>query len=321
MYPVYPAEVEVARMKLSVVIPAYDEAENVKPLLDELYEVLDASFPENEVLVVDDGSRDDTLRRLLEEKENRPTLKVIEFQGNFGQTAAIDAAFREASGDVIVLLDADMQNDPRDIPRMVARLDDGYDVVCGWRFDRKDTLGKRFTSRGANLLRKIILRDDIHDSGCTLKALRGECVKGLHLHGEMHRFIPALLQWRGFKITEEKVNHRSRHRGKTKYNLFRVGRGLMDMLVVRFWQKYSARPAHFFGFLGLLSSMAGFAICAYLAVLKLGGESIGDRPLLLLGVLGIIIGLQFITFGLLADMLAKIFFRDARPYVIRRVHD
>jgi glycosyltransferase involved in cell wall biosynthesis len=308
-------------MKISVVIPAYNEAENVEPLLDELFEVLDGSFPEHEVIVVDDGSTDDTLRRLHAARETREGLRIIEFQGNFGQTAAIDAGFQHAEGDVIILLDADMQNDPHDIPRLVARLDEGFDVVCGWRFDRKDTLGKRFTSRGANVLRKIILRDQIHDSGCTLKALRRECVQGLHLHGEMHRFIPALLQWRGFKITEEKVNHRSRLRGTTKYNIFRVGRGLMDMLVVGFWQKYSARPAHFFGFLGLLSSTAGFGICAYLAIRKIQGHSIADRPLLLLGVLGIIIGLQFITFGLLADMLAKIFFRDTRPYVIRRVHD
>ena len=307
-------------MKLSAIIPAYNEVENVEPLLAELFGVLEASFPDHEVIAVDDGSTDGTLERLVDLRARFPRLTVIEMQGNFGQTAAIDAGFGHATGDVLVLLDADMQNDPADIPKLVARIEEGWDVVCGWRVDRRDTLGKRFTSRGANLLRKIILRDSIHDSGCTLKAIRRECTRGLRLVGEMHRFIPAILEWRGARVTEEPVHHRARHAGRTKYNLMRVGRGLIDMIVVRFWQSWGVRPAHLFGLLGFVSAAIGFAICVYLAILKIGGAAIGDRPLLLLGALAILVGFQFLTFGLLADMMSKVYFRDAPPYVIRRIH-
>lgn len=297
-------------LQISVVVPAYNEQDNVVPLIEAVREALDGRA--YEIIFVDDGSTDETFERLRSCTD--PQLRVIKFRRNFGQTAALDAGFKAARGRVIVPMDADLQNDPADIPKLLEKLDEGFDVVSGWRRDRKDPFSKRVISRGANLLRKVLIHDTIHDSGCTLKAYRSECLKGLDLYGEMHRFIPALLQWRGFRIAELPVTHHERRHGQTKYNVFRVLKGFLDMVIVSFWMNYSARPIHLFGSLGVITTGLGFFCGLYLSIIKLMGTPIAGRPLLLLAVLLIIVGVEFIIFGVMSDILVKIYYRDQPTY-------
>lgn len=305
-------------LDLSIVIPVYNEEENVEPLFRKTKDVLDRMKLRYEIIFVDDGSRDKTFQSLLRIHDSH--LVIIRFRRNFGQTAAMDAGFKHARGNVIVSMDGDLQNDPEDIPRLLSKIHEGYDVVCGWRRNRKDPLAKRFISRGADLLRKLLLHDRIHDSGCSLKAYRKECLDGLDLYGEMHRFIPALLGWKGFSIAEIVVKHHPRRHGKTKYTMKRVFNGFLDMLLIKFWMQYSARPIHLFGGMGIVMSLLGFIIGVYLAVLKLAyGLGIGNRPLLLLAVLLIVLGTQFLIFGVLADILIKVYYKDNKNYAIERI--
>lgn len=305
-------------MDLSIVIPVYNEEENVEPVFRKNKEVLDRLKLDYEIIIIDDGSRDRTFPNLLRIKD--PRLKVIRFRRNFGQTAAMDAGFKAAKGKVIVSMDGDLQNDPEDIPRLLEKMKEGYDVVCGWRKHRRDPLLKHIVSRGANLLRKLIIHDRIHDSGCSLKAYKKECFDDLDLYGEMHRFIPALLEWKGFKVAELVVKHHPRQHGKTKYTMLRVMNGFLDMLVVKFWMQYSTRPIHLFGSLGILMALAGFLLGLYLSIQKiLFGVSIGNRPLLLLSILLMILGVLFVMFGVLADILVKVYYKDSKNYSIERV--
>jgi len=307
-------------LEVSVVVPCYNEERNIKPLYQEVTHILNQAKISYEIIFVDDGSSDRTLSELLKVKNDDQRVKVIQFRGNFGQTAAMDAGFKNAKGKVIMPMDADLQNDPADIPRLLRKINEGYDVVSGWRFNRKDSLLKHFVSRGANLLRKILVNDTIHDSGCTLKAYRKECFDDLDIYGEMHRFIPALLRWRGFKITELKVNHRSRKFGKTKYGLTRIAKGFLDMLVVKFWMQYSNRPMHLFGSLGIISGILGGILMAYLAYVRLIlGWGIGNRPLLLLAILLVIVCVQLILFGLISDILVKLYYKDHKNYSIKSI--
>lgn len=309
-------------MDISVVIPAYNEEKNVILLHRKIKEVLDSMGKDYEIIFVDDGSRDKTFQDLQMIKKADKRVKIIKFRGNFGQTAALDAGFKQSKGNIILAMDADLQNDPADIPRIIAKLNQGYDCVSGWRKDRKDPITKHIVSRGANLLRKIIIHDKIHDSGCTLKAYRKECFEDLDLYGEMHRFIPALLQWRGFKITELPVKHHPRKYGKTKYSMKRVIKGMLDMIVVKFWMRYSTRPIHIFGGFGILMGFAGVVISLYLTIMKLFfGQSLANRPLLLLAILLIILGFQFIIFGVLADIMVKVYFskEKIKPYNIEKI--
>jgi len=308
------------RIDLSVVIPVFNEQKNVRPLVSALNESLGSLKLVYELIFVDDGSRDQTFQNLV--SLNVPRVRVIRFRGNFGQTAAMDAGFKHARGGVIVSMDGDLQNDPGDIPRLLAKLNQGFDVVCGWRKHRRDSLFKHFVSRGANVLRKIILRDRIHDSGCSLRAYRLECFDGLDLFGETHRFIPALLEWQGFRVTELVVRHHPRRYGKTKYTVKRVLKGFLDMLVVKFWMQYSTRPVHIFGGLGVLFSLLGFLAGGYLTFIKFWrGAAIADRPLLLLAVLLIVLGIQFLVFGVLADILVKVYYHNNKNYNIAGVFD
>ncbi|MFC1801169.1 glycosyltransferase family 2 protein [Nanoarchaeota archaeon] len=307
-------------MDLSIVIPTYNERENVFLLYQHIKKALDQITNSYEVIFVDDGSRDGTFRELENIHKKDKKIKIIKFRKNFGQTAAMDAGFKQAKGRVIIPLDADLQNDPKDIPRLLEKINEGYDVVCGWRKNRKDTLMKHLVSRGANLLRKIILDDKIHDSGCTLKAYKKECFEDLDLHGEMHRFIPALLMWKGFKVTEVPVKHHKRRFGQTKYGIKRTVKGFLDMLIIRFWKQYSARPIHLFGSLGMLSIFLGFLIGLYLTILKIFfGQGIGNRPLLLLSILLIIVGVQFFMFGIMTDIMVKSYYQKEKPYKIEKI--
>ncbi|MBD3313753.1 glycosyltransferase [Candidatus Woesearchaeota archaeon] len=307
-------------MDLSIIIPAYNEKGNVSILYRELKPVVDGITKKHEIIFIDDGSTDSTYQDLLDLKKKDSNVKIIKFRKNFGQTAAMDAGFKNANGNVIVAMDADLQNDPKDIPNLLGKIDEGYEVVSGWRQKRKDSFSKRVISRIANVIRKHFTGETIHDSGCSLKAYRKECFKGLDLYGEMHRFIPALLRWRGFRIGEVKVNHRPRKHGKTKYSISRILKGALDLFVVLFWQKYSTRPIHLFGGLGILSGVAGFIILLYLAIVRLFlGVPIGNRPLLMLGMLLAILGVQLLIFGLVADILIKNYYKDSVPYSIERI--
>jgi glycosyltransferase involved in cell wall biosynthesis len=308
-------------LALSIVIPAYNEAENLPVLVQELTSVLRKLGKSYEIIVIDDGSTDGSYDALLKMQQHDATLVLIRFRRNFGQTAAMDAGFKHALGKVIITMDADLQNDPADIPLLLKEMEDKkLDVVSGWRWKRKDPLGKRIVSRLANGLRKMLTGERIHDSGCTLKAFKRECFDGLDLQGEMHRFIPAILMWRGFKIGEVKTNHRERKFGKTKYGIKRIMRGFLDLLVVKFWMQYSTAPIRLFGSMGILFGIVGIVIAAYLTVMKILYKiSLSERPLLLLAVLLILLGVQLIMFGFLADILVKLYYRGHPNYVIAEI--
>lgn len=309
------------RLDISIIVPAYNEEKNVPLLYEKITSVVRRMKLSYELIFVDDGSRDQTLARLTAISSSDPSVIVIKFRKNFGQTAAMDAGFKTARGRILIPMDADLQNDPEDIPRLVAKLNEGYDVVSGWRANRRDSLAKHIISRGANLLRKLLLHDRIHDSGCTLKAYRRECFENLTLYGEMHRFIPAILSLRGFKVTELPVRHHPRAYGKTKYSFKRVLKGFLDMLVVTFWMRYATRPIHLFGTLGVLTTLLGLLVGFYLTLLKLFfNEPIGNRPLLLLTILLIVLGAQFITFGLMSDILVKIYYKNEPTYCIEKIY-
>jgi len=294
-------------MDLSVVVPVYNEEENVEPLIGEINGVLRHLGKSYEVVVVDDGSEDQTFAVLSKLHREQPTMTVVRLKRNFGQTAALAAGLAYARGEIVILMDGDGQNDPADISALLAKLAEGNDLVAGWRFNRRDPfLNRRLPSMIANRLISWTTRVKLHDYGCTLKAMRKEIAKNLKLYGEMHRFIPAIAFERGARIAELKVNHRPRLRGQSKYGITRTLRVVLDLLTVKFMISYSTRPSHVFGPIGILSGMGGFLIAIYLTIQKWVYDlEIGGRPLLLLAILLIFIGFQFVTMGLLGEMLAR----------------
>ncbi|HRY82189.1 MAG TPA: glycosyltransferase family 2 protein [Candidatus Moranbacteria bacterium] len=294
------------KLDLSVIVPLYNEEGNVRELhrkIKEACEKLGRSF---EIIFIDDGSRDKT----VENCAGLSPLKLITFRRNFGQTAAFDAGVKNSLGEIIVMMDGDLQNDPADISLLLAEMEKGFDIIAGWRWQRKDSFSKKFFSRGANLLRKILIQDKIHDSGCSLKAYKRECFHDLDLFGEMHRFIPALLELQGYKVGEVKVSHYPRVHGVTKYNWKRAIKGFVDMISIWFWRKYANRPLHLFGGLGIVFSIVGFIILAWMAVEKIMGGSIAEKIWPLIGVFFIMIGIQLFVFGLLADILIKNYYKS-----------
>src|SRR3989344_9630186 len=249
---------------ISIVIPVYNEEANIPLLYSQLTK---AMKPYNyEIIFVDDGSTDNTFDALLKIKDSH--LKIIKLRRNFGQTAALSAGFSNSSGKIIVQMDGDLQNDPFDIPKLIDNID-GYDMVSGWRFDRKDSFSKKILSKFANCFRRLLIHDPVHDSGCSLKAYKRECFNEIDLYGDMHRYIPALLNWKGFKIGEVKVAHFSRKFGETKYGYSRLLRGLLDLLNILFWRKYSSRPLHLFGGIGIIVTALGFLLGLYAAYLRI----------------------------------------------------
>ena len=240
------------KKSLTIVIPVYNEEENISPLYNELKEVL-SPIEDYEIIFIDDGSTDGTYKELTK-IHKFGDIKIIKFRRNFGQTAALKAGFDFALGDILITMDADMQNDPKDIINIMKEMEDSkYDAISGWRYERRDKITKKIYSRLSNWLARKLTGLKIHDFGCTLKAYKKECIKDLELYGEIHRYIPALLSWRGYKIKEIKVNHRKRKYGKTKYNFWRLFKGLLDIINIKFWIKYSTRPLHFFGIIGIFS--------------------------------------------------------------------
>jgi len=309
--------------KLSIVAPVYNEEDSVGPLHQRLRQVLDRLDQPAEIILVNDGSTDGTEQALDAIAAEDPCVVVVHLRRNFGQSAAMAAGFDQATGEVVVALDADLQNDPADIPLLLGKLDQGYDVVSGWRKDRHDPwLTRRLPSNVANWLISTITGVHLHDYGCSLKAYRREVLADIRLYGDMHRFIPALAYWAGGRITEVPVTHHARQFGKSKYGLSRIFRVILDLITVKFLLSYSTKPIHVFGPWALLAGLSGFAICLGLTIYKfVAHQNIGDRPLLLLGVLLIFVALQFITLGLVAELQARTYYEArGRPiYALRRV--
>jgi glycosyltransferase involved in cell wall biosynthesis len=309
--------------KVSIVIPVFNEEENVPILYDKLKKVLDNPGIDYEIIFVDDGSTDRT-REILEEiasKDKR--VKVIEFARNFGQTSAMMAGMDFATGDVIITMDGDLQNDPEDIPRLLEKIEEGYDVVSGWRKNRKDAaISRKLPSKIANWLIGKITGVRIHDYGCTLKAYRSDVIKKVRLYGELHRFIPALASTvtSTSKIIEIPVKHHPRIYGKSKYGISRTFKVLADLIFIWFLKKFMQKPIHFFGILGLILLLIGSASFLYLVGLKLSGHSIGGRPLLIISVLFILSGLQMFTTGIISEILMRIYYesQNKTPYVVGR---
>lgn len=310
-------------MDLSIIIPIYNEEENIDPLYKELKEVLSSLGRSYEILFIDDGSTDTTWSRLQKLHERDPAITLIRFRSNFGQSAAMKAGFDHAEGNLIITMDADLQNDPHDIPELLATQErEDLDVVCGWRFNRQDPLSKKLFSKGANTLRSSMTGEFIHDSGCTLRVYTRESVSDIELYGELHRYIPAILLWKGYHVGEIRTNHRPRVYGNTKYTWHRIAKGFLDLLVITFWQKYSVRPMHIFGGSGMIMSAVGFIIALYLGLDRvLFGTALTNRPLFLVALVFLIIGLQFIALGIIADILLKIYYsqNERKPYLVEKV--
>jgi glycosyltransferase involved in cell wall biosynthesis len=308
-------------LDISVVVPVLNEEESLPHLYQRLTEVLTGSGYRYEIIIIDDGSTDgsyDVLRQLQAQDKH---LRTVRFRRNYGQTAAFAAGFDRAQGDVIITIDADLQNDPADIPELMAKMAEGYDVVSGWRKDRQDRfLDRRLPSIVANRLIGWATGVRIHDYGCSLKAYRRDVLAEVQLYGELHRFLPALAYAVGAKVVEIPVRHHPRRYGKAKYGLSRTLKVFLDILAVRFLMSYSTRPIHIFGLLGLLSLFAGSALLAYLAVVRLFlQQPIADRPLLLLGILLTVLGVQLITSGLLAELVIRTYYESQGKsiYIVR----
>jgi dolichol-phosphate mannosyltransferase len=290
---------------ISVVVPVRDEERTVVPLYEELAQALEQRAEPWEVVFVDDGSRDGTNAALVRLHDEAPNVRVVRLRRNAGKAAALDAGFREVEGDVVVTIDGDLQDDPAEIPRLLATLDEGYDLVTGWKTRRHDPFVRRALSRVFNAVTGRLSGLRLHDMNCGLKAFRIEVARELDLYGELHRFIPVLAHDLGFRVTELGVNHRAREHGRSRYGMERYLRGFFDLLTVSFMSRYRHRPLHLFGGLGLLLGLVGGAILVYLTIVKLTGEPIGRRPLLLLGVLLVVVGIQFLSLGLLSELLTS----------------
>jgi len=310
-------------LELSVVIPVRNESPNIDELYRDLTDALGRWGRSYEIIVVDDGSTDDTFEKLCRCQELDERWRIIRFRRNFGQTAAFAAGIREARGRLVATSDGDLQNDPNDLPSMVRRIDDGFDIVCGWRKDRKDPwLTRRLPSELANKLISFATGVRLHDYGCSLKVFRSEVIKPVKLYGEMHRFLPAIASEMGVDISEMPVNHRARRAGRSKYGLSRTFRVILDLATVKFLLSYSTRPLQMFGLIGLPMGFAGFVILATLAYERLFGyESIANRPMLFFGGLLAVIGVQFVTMGLLAEIMARTYHesQDKPTYAIREI--
>lgn len=307
--------------ELSIVIPLYNEEDNVEPLYEELSAALNELDRSYEVVVVDDGSKDRSFERLKAIHQQDPRWRVIRFRRNFGQTAGLSAGFDASRGDIVITIDADLQNNPRDIPKLLAKMDEGYDIVSGWRQNRKEPFfSRRLPSMLANGLISRVTGVSLHDYGCTLKAYKSEVVKNVDLYGELHRFVPALASWMGVAVAEVPVSDRARIHGKSKYGIGRTFRVVLDLITVTFLLSYATRPLQIFGSLGLVSGGIGFLLGLYLAFVKLIlGQNIGERPLLILSVLLIILGVQMISIGLVAEMVIRTYHesQDRPIYVVR----
>jgi glycosyltransferase involved in cell wall biosynthesis len=306
--------------QISIVIPVFNEEENVQPLHEEVVKVCEREGFTYEIIYIDDGSTDATVGAV---KKLSP-VRLIRLRKNFGQTAAMDAGIKAAQYDLIITMDGDRQNDPNDIPKLIRHLDENeFDIVSGWRIDRKDPFMKRFVSRGANRLRKLLINDGIHDSGCSLKVYRRRCFQHVNLYGEMHRFIPAVLKIKGFKVGEVAVNHRPRTAGVTKYTFKRTIKGFIDMISVWYWQKYAVRPLHLLGTIGLLIIGLSFFFGGLTLFDYFRGQDLSETITPMLTLFSFLVGVQIFILGLMSDVLVKTYYEqsDDVSYSISEVYD
>jgi glycosyltransferase involved in cell wall biosynthesis len=288
---------------ISVVVPIHNEERTVELLYGELAAALDGMGAEWEAVLVDDGSTDGSFAALTRLHAAHPNVRVVRLRRNFGKAAALTSGFTQAHGEVIVTIDGDLQDDPAEIPRLLAKLDEGFDVVSGWKAKRQDPWRRRAPSKVFNWVVGRVSGVRLHDMNCGFKAYRAEVARGLRLHGELHRFVPVLAHQRGYRVAELPVNHRPREHGRSRYGIERYLRGFFDLLTVSFVGRYRHRPLHLFGGLGLAMGLLGFAILVYLTVVKALGHAIGQRPLLTLGVLLVVVGMQFLSLGLISELI------------------
>jgi len=318
-----PTATQGVQPRISIVIPLYNEEDSIPHLAEALDAAIANCGEPTEVIIVDDGSRDRSFALLKDLAERDPRFTIVRFRRNFGQTAAFAAGFAQARGEVVITMDADLQNDPMDIPLLMTKIDEGYDIVSGWRKNRQDRwLDRKLPSMLANRLISNVTDVRLHDYGCSLKAYRTEVLQHVRLYGELHRFIPALASQVGATVTEVPVNHRARKYGSSKYGISRTIRVMLDLINVWFLGAYSTRPIHVFGTLGLGSMALGILVGLYLTTLKIfWGASIGNRPLLLLAVLLVVIGVQLVTMGLLAEMITRTYYESQNKpiYVVREI--
>ncbi len=314
-----PIESPREHLDLSLVIPLLNEEESLRELSVNLKAVLDGLGLRYEILFVDDGSTDNSFKVLQQIHERNPQIRAIRFRRNFGKSAALSAGFQEASGEIIVTMDADLQDDPVEIPRLIEKLNSGYDLVSGWKKKRYDPISKTFPSRFFNFVTAGLTGIRLHDFNCGLKAYRKELTKELKIYGELHRYIHVLAHWAGFHVGEIVVQHHRRKFGKTKFGPGRFWKGFLDLLTILFTTRYITRPLHLFGVWGLISFLFGLAIEVYLTSEWLRGETaLSNRPLFLVGILLIIVGIQFVSIGLLGEMITKTQ-KSEREYAIREV--
>ena len=307
---------------ISIIIPVFNEGESIAYLLDEVLNVMQNNKLNYELIVVNDGSNDNTSIVLDELTIKVKELSVISLRKNYGQTAAMAAGFDNSKGEIVITLDGDLQNDPNDIPKLISHINEGYDLICGWRYERKDKLiSRRIPSKIANKLIANVTGLKLHDYGCSLKAFKKEIVDDIKLYGELHRFLPVLANIEGAKIKEIKVNHRSRKYGSSKYGIDRTFRVLMDLLTVWFMTKFLTRPMYGFGFFGIVSILISFGMTSYLFIIKLLGNDIGNRPMLMFALILGIAGVQLFSFGLLGELLIRTYHESQnRPiYRIRKI--
>ncbi len=291
---------------LSVVIPLFNEDESLPELYQEIRKVCENRFNTYEIIFIDDGSTDHSMKVLEKLNQSDARVKVIQFRRNYGKSEALSAGFQAATGDYVVTMDADLQDDPAEIPNFIDCLEEGYDLVSGWKKHRHDPLSKRLPSKLFNKVTSLLTGIKIHDFNCGLKMYRKEVIKSVNVYGEMHRYIPVLAQWEGFRVTERVVNHRARKFGKTKFGMSRFTNGLFDLMTVMFFSKYTKRPLHLFGLLGLFSGLAGSGITLYLVLNRIINRAyLSNRPLLFVGILLLIVGVQFISIGLLGEMITR----------------
>jgi glycosyltransferase involved in cell wall biosynthesis len=290
---------------VSVVVPLLNEQETIAALYAETAAALDPADFDWEIVFVDDGSTDGSYRELVRLHAAYTNVRVIRLRRNFGKAAALAAGFEVAAGDVIVTMDADLQDDPAEIPQLVGKLDEGFDLVTGWKRDRKDSRSRRLVSHVYNVATRIATGVRLHDMNCGLKAYRSEVLENVHVYGERHRFMPVLAHHLGFSVTEVPVNHRARENGRSRFGIERYLRSPFDLLTIVFMGRYRYRPLHLFGGVGLVLGLGGSGVLLYLTVIKLGGAGIGQRPLLLLGVLLVVVGIQLLSVGLLGEMLTS----------------
>jgi len=308
---------------LSVIIPLYNEEENIQLLYDELKTILNSIEDDHEIIFIDDGSSDTSIKILRSIQATDNNVVIVSFRRNFGQTAAMSAGFDYASGDVIITMDADLQNDPHDIPKLLEKLEEGYDVVTGWRYNRQDAfINRKLPSMIANKIISFTTGVKLHDYGCTLKAFKKYVIKGIKLYGEMHRFIPAIASGLGISFTEVKVNHRPRRFGTSKYGISRTIRVVLDLITVKFLLSFSTKPIQVFGLMGLVCGGIGTFIAVIMTFQRqFFGVPLSDRPLLFLAVLLIFIGIQFVTLGLIAELQARTYHESQNKpiYHVREV--